>query len=312
MSISVITPVAAYHLHLIDQVSKVVQSQTITCEHIVIVDHDKRGAGWARNEGLRQCTTDYVIFLDADDSIDPMFAEKCLSVIRPKHYVYTAWWVGDKGNMPLDPCKVWRNKDNHIITTLIATADARRVMFNEQYLGLEDVAFYLGLLASGVCGILFPEPLFNYGQGGKRSHSIHGTPYEANLLERLRYEYRGIAMACCNGSTPQAGTPIGVQMEGDVLATVLFGGNRLYIGRETRRNYGRIGLGKTVWMSPADTQADSASFAVQSVEDKKKVNLIDAGNLDGLGTLLWGVEALVYHEAKGINIPLGDIAELLA
>lgn len=119
-------------------------------------------------------------------------------------------------------------------------------------------------------------------------------------------------MACCNGSTPQAGAPIGVQMDGDVLATVLFGGNRLYIGRETRRNYGRIGMGKTVWMSPLDVAADPASFYVQPTLVEKKVNVIDAGNIDGLGTLLWGVEALVYHEAKGVNIPLSEIAGLLA
>jgi glycosyltransferase involved in cell wall biosynthesis len=309
MSISVITPVAPYHIDKINQVSATVQAQTISCEHIIVIDEHSRGAGWARNEGLRQCTSDYVIFLDADDTIDTMFAEKCRSIIKPNHYVYTAWFEGDKGVMPLKPCEVWRKNDYHVITTLIETHHAKAIGFNEQYLALEDVAFYLALIDSGVCGMIYPEPLFRYHSGGKRSHSVHNTPYEINLLQELRTKYRRLNMACCNGSTPKDETPTGTRLEGDVLARVVWGGNRIYVGRQTRRNYGRIGLGKLIWISPLDIHQDSASFSV--LDEPSTINAIQVGSIDNLGTYLFGHERPVYHEAKGKDIPLDEIAKLL-
>lgn len=40
---------------------------------IVIEDKEGKGAGWARNEGLKQATGEYVIFADSDDSFHPCF-----------------------------------------------------------------------------------------------------------------------------------------------------------------------------------------------------------------------------------------------
>ena len=56
---------------------------------------------------------------------------------------------------------------------------------------------------------------------------------------------------------------MGTQLEGDVLALVQFNGNRMYYGKSTGRQYGRIGAGYKVWMNPADIAADSAVLTVE-------------------------------------------------
>lgn len=48
---------------------------------IVILDHDRRGAAWARNHGLRQATGDLVAFID-DDCVPPEdWLERLVSAI---------------------------------------------------------------------------------------------------------------------------------------------------------------------------------------------------------------------------------------
>ena len=48
---------------------------------IVILDHDRRGAAWARNQGLRQATGDLVAFID-DDCVPPEdWLERLVSAI---------------------------------------------------------------------------------------------------------------------------------------------------------------------------------------------------------------------------------------
>ena len=259
MSLTFVTPVAPYHTHKIPTIEAIVKAQTIPCEHIIVIDHDKRGAGWARNEGLRQVSTQYVSFLDADDSIDPSFAEKCISVIRPRHYVYSAWWAGGQAVMPEQPCVVWTKKTAHIVTTVMATSDALNVGWDEVLPAIEDVDFYLALISSGVCPIIYPEPLFTYGHEGQRSKLLHGTPIEDNILQNLKARYKGFNMACCNGQIGIVGI-VGEQQAGDELFQVTFGGNRNYWGRSTGRFYGRIGAGKQVWMSLADAEMDKPSF----------------------------------------------------
>lgn len=56
---------------------------------------------------------------------------------------------------------------------------------------------------------------------------------------------------------------MGTQLEGDVLALVHWNGNRMYYGKATGRQYGRIGAGYRVYMNPADVEADSGVLSVE-------------------------------------------------
>jgi glycosyltransferase involved in cell wall biosynthesis len=68
-----------------------VQAQTVDCAIETLVDYGGRGAGWARNRLLERVSTPFVVFLDADDYIEPNFVERCLAVWQPGRYVYTDW-----------------------------------------------------------------------------------------------------------------------------------------------------------------------------------------------------------------------------
>ena len=41
----------------------------VEVEKVVVVDADRRGVSWARNEGLRRATGDYIGWVDADDAV---------------------------------------------------------------------------------------------------------------------------------------------------------------------------------------------------------------------------------------------------
>ena len=49
---------------------------------VVVIDKHNEGAGEARNAGLDRATGDYVLFIDADDTIVPEMAERLLSLIE--------------------------------------------------------------------------------------------------------------------------------------------------------------------------------------------------------------------------------------
>src|SRR3990167_10322127 len=87
------------------------QNQTYSdCKTIVVPDQGK-GANWARNEGFKQCDTEFVLFSDNDIS----WKENALEVLyqtlqrfRFCSYSYGRFKVGDTiwGHQMFDPAKL--------------------------------------------------------------------------------------------------------------------------------------------------------------------------------------------------------------
>ena len=50
-------------------------------EIITVMDHDRRGAAWARNDGLRQATGDLIAFIDDDAIAPPDWLERLIHAI---------------------------------------------------------------------------------------------------------------------------------------------------------------------------------------------------------------------------------------
>jgi glycosyltransferase involved in cell wall biosynthesis len=67
--VSVVIPYSPEHTpsEMLQEAKQSVESQTVATELIVIKDTDQRGPAWARNQGLRKASTQFVAFLDADD-----------------------------------------------------------------------------------------------------------------------------------------------------------------------------------------------------------------------------------------------------
>src|SRR5688500_4262573 len=91
--VTVVIPYASYHEQVVQHAIHSVRRQTVQANLVTIHDSEGLGAGWARNQGLAQVETNFVVFLDADDTINPYFVERTLRAWKPKRYVYTDWMV---------------------------------------------------------------------------------------------------------------------------------------------------------------------------------------------------------------------------
>jgi hypothetical protein len=256
---------APYHKDVVERAIASVRAQTFRSELVVVFDHERKGAGAARNEGLAQVTTPFVSFLDADDTLAPTFAEACLRAYDGRRYVYTDW-VAE--NIVQAPCTPWDGKGNaHIITTVLPTKWVRHVGgFDEALPGLEDSAFYWALTRAGLCGKRLPLPLFTYGKGGQRSQAFRDRADRDEISRQMLERFKGKPMSCgggCGGGNADeyVEQPVGEQQQGDVLAKALWAGNRQERGRSTGRLYPRTGNGKQLWMSERDIDAAPHLFS---------------------------------------------------
>ena len=266
-ALTFITPVSPDHQKYLPVCIASVKEQTIPCEHLLMLDENRQGPGIIRNRLLKQATTDYVTFLDADDWLEPDFAAKMLPAAKLASYAYCSWY--QDGEVKPAPELAWCNGTFHLITSVIPRQLAVMVGgFDENLPALEDTDFFLKFVSRRWCGKRVAEPLVHYRAHGGRSDEIHR---DANRLEAVRIEisrrYGGIALACCGGESVVDNTPIGVQQEGDVLAMALWGGNRAEHGRATGRRYIRISWPKTTWVDPRDVAAAPHMWKMVSAEE---------------------------------------------
>lgn len=235
-NITVVIPYAAYHAGLLERAVQSCQQQTFPVQVITVYDAERKGAGWARNQGLAHAQTPYVVFLDADDQLLPTFAERCLRIIRPGRYVYTDWLSETERHYA--PSCAWVNGSWHVNTTLLFTEDVRRINgYDEALIAGEDSEFYAHLTRSGVCGLRLAEPLFKYGSEGGRSKTFVNSPEREALNQLLSNRYGDQPMACCGQKEDLPVIPPGEGLPGDVLAKTLWQGSRHERGRVTGRLY---------------------------------------------------------------------------
>lgn len=266
LDLTFVVPCSLYHQEIVEQAIESVKNQTITCKYLVIEDTQRKGTGWARNQGLEKVDTAAISFLDADDTLDPRFAEICLSTLEhyqaqgqtDPRYVYTDWINADLsiGHAPT-PCEAWTNKTYHLVTTVIPTQYARLIGgFDEAMQGVEDVDFYVRLRLAGLCGLRVNSPLVHYRDGGQRSQAARQSGEETAVQSYISQRYGGYSlMACCGDNTPTSTGPTNEPLEGDVLAQAQWRGNRQERGRATGRLYPRTAYPKLLYVAEADVVA---------------------------------------------------------
>lgn len=284
-------PIAPYHADIVQRAIDSVLNQTIPCDYRVIEDSESRGAGWARNRLLDNVDSPFVSFLDADDTIEPDFAEQCfrvwLNVNQKNRYVYTNWFNGEKIIVPESPCDMWttitrnvppvdanfedwkqtgntwQKKTWHVITTFIPADYVRRIGgFDELLEGAEDTDFYWRLKVSGICGIHLNAPLFNYlGGFGSRSQKMRSDLILDKESERYFRRYEGLKIMCCGDPSDIPNKPSNEQQPGDVLLQALWQGNRFERGKATGRIYPYASYPLTFYGSPEDAAKSPHLFA---------------------------------------------------
>lgn len=269
--VTFVIPVAEYHNHLVGRALASIEKQTVKATAITVLDTEHKGAGWARNHGLALVTSPFVVFLDADDAVEPEFVEQTLKAWDGKHYIYTDWLDGQGVNQAPD-CASWKRNTWHVITALIPTAWAKAVGgFDETLPAFEDTDFYKKLIHSGYCGKRVPLPLFVYGKEGQRAASYRGTTEGNALILNITERYKGKDMACCGGET-QNKTVANQPHPGFVLAEVMpaaGAGGQLRRGLATGNLYEYSYVGDLLWIDPADADHPRGQFK-RYIEPKKQ------------------------------------------
>ena len=262
--VTFVIPVAPYHATLVGRALASVKAQTVPCEFIVIHDEQEQGPAWARNRGLARVQTPFVVFLDADDWVEPLFVERCLEMWEPRRYVYTDWYAGERVHRA--PASPWCDDlEWHVVTALLPKYACDEIAGFKSGYG-EDTEFYWGLTRRvKCCGLALHEPLFHYGSEGRRAREfldVTDDTTELNLAQNPKYQamMREVIrsygnMGCCSDQIIKARESLPEGEPGDVMARAIWGGNRQVMGSQTGRLYPRNGNGRLMPVALADAQA---------------------------------------------------------
>lgn len=252
--ITFVIPCAPYHTEHLARAIASVKAQTMPCEYVVVMDEERRGAGWARNQGIAQVTTPLISFLDADDVLMPEFAAQTSAAyyaLGKQNYIYTDWQY-EGLYVEIAPTCAYTNGSCHTVTIVAATAWIRAIGgFNEQLAGGEDRDLMLRLMGAGHCGKRLPAVGLVYGKDGQRARQWRTHSDYLTEQVRLTREYGDVIMGCCGSTTPAPLTQSGRQ-DGDVLARPTWFGTRRLVGAVSGRHYGRGDANSLFWVDPRD------------------------------------------------------------
>jgi GT2 family glycosyltransferase len=195
--VTVVIPCYNYG-HYVEEALASVLAQTIEDVEIIIVDdgsddpftvdllnrleqprlrvlhQTNAGSPTARNAGISEASGKYICCLDADDTIEPTYLEKAVTVMEARSDIgFVASWVrlfGDQNGLwkfaPFDVDRIV--KQNQLCVSAVFRRDLCLAAggFSQRMLSISDWEFWLRLGSLGVGGWCVPEPLLNYRQHG--------------------------------------------------------------------------------------------------------------------------------------------------
>jgi len=204
--VAVVVPVGPYHtLAFIDALDSV-EAQTYRNWELIIVNDTAEaldttawpyarvcktekpasGPGRARNIGTEHAIAPLVVYLDADDVLQPTFIEDTLRAwLDVGGWIYTDFYYFGEGDThrvyqaaDWDSGKLW-NKGIAAVTGLYPVEAWREIGgFNEES-PHEDWVFHIELALAGWCGTRLAEPLITYRHetGKRRQEGIAGKAF---------------------------------------------------------------------------------------------------------------------------------------
>lgn len=241
--VSIIIPVAPSHRrYLIDALDSCIAQTVIGWEAIVIDDSsDKsmpsiiqshpfakiyhsggKGTGSARNIGIDAAEGEFVLFLDADDVLDPRAVEEMLQayIKADGGYVYCDCKLLNDPKKLDGSGEIVESLDYdqltfirsgytedmpgcHSVTMLIAKSDLEQTRFDESMAYWEDWKLPLELAALGIRGIRVPKPLLTYRLSTgirRRASEVHEGAIRESLREQFEPYTTGEKEMCsCGG-----------------------------------------------------------------------------------------------------------------
>lgn len=122
---------------------------------------ENRGAPAARNEGARQTTGEYLLFLDADIELEPVMLERFVETLETHPDVDIVYSAYDFGwNFPLVPFSPERLQQSNFIHTSSLLRRSAFPGFDESLTKFQDWDLWLSMVERGSKAIGLPEVLF--------------------------------------------------------------------------------------------------------------------------------------------------------
>jgi hypothetical protein len=172
---------------------------------VQIVTQPNSGLGPSRNFGVRCSNGEYVLPLDADDTIEPLFIERCLEALErdPELAYVTAWTrYHDEDMQPYpdgggyQPYGNWSALIERSNVAGTCTSVIRRAVFDQGFVysrdltSYEDWFLYREMHHAGLHGGVVPERLFNYRVRKRSMMRQIGQPLLGRLVDEMRAHVR--------------------------------------------------------------------------------------------------------------------------
>jgi len=148
--------------------------QRLNAPPVQVVQQENQGVSVARNKGIALAGGKFICCLDADDTLEPTYLEKCVTLLEANPGLAFAYpWVQEFGRShnlwrtePFDLFKML--KYDHVSTCAVFLRSAWAAVggYATDMSSCEDWEFWLRLGAAGYRGACIPEPLHNYRQHG--------------------------------------------------------------------------------------------------------------------------------------------------
>lgn len=154
-----------------DNSSEVIKSITDKNENIMFFDEkENRGVVWARNFAISKAKGEFILPLDADDTIDETYVEKAVKILEqnPKmlvgcRHVFDKDLKDEKGL--IDSQKILIGDEIFVCSTMFRKADFEAIggykdIFDK--IGCEDWELFINFIDNGFRFYKINEKLFNY------------------------------------------------------------------------------------------------------------------------------------------------------
>lgn len=136
-----------------------------------IFHQSNAGPAAARNHAIEEARGEYILPLDADDTIEPRYVEKAVAVLNERPEVGCVYckalkFGAEQGPWELPPYRIEELVIDNVIfvTALFRKVDWQAIGGFDERLrhGVEDYAFWVKMVASGKDVVQLDEFLFNY------------------------------------------------------------------------------------------------------------------------------------------------------
>lgn len=176
---------------------------------LVATDNPTSGPGAARNRGLEIAHAPLVLFLDADDMLDPHALQHMTQAYAEAEgrYIYgDAQYIdGTKAGIAPEYNSDYRqmlvsSNNRHAVTVLMATEDARRLQFDETLPVYEDVDFFVRAAIEGIHGQRLPVVVL-HARPSPNGRTERAASIQGEVISKLQDKYKGVKMGgCCGGN----------------------------------------------------------------------------------------------------------------